>query len=270
MIIDLILLSLIFIALLVSTYTDFKTREVPDWISMGLIFSAIGLRIIYSSLTFQWFYLLSGIFGLVICTLIGYAMFYAGQWGGGDSKLIMGIGAALGIPTFNTPLLLSFVINAMIVGAIYGLLYSIILAIIHRKKFIKNFKKSMYEPKIVKLRKISIILALVAAILIFILSKDPILNWTFISLIAIAYLTLYLMLTIRVVEKTAMFKMVNPNQLTEGDWIAKNYSYKQKHLCGPTDLGISKSQINTLVKLHNKGIINKIKIQVTDIFIESF
>ena len=85
MIIDIILLSIAFIALVIATITDLKTREVPDWLSYSVIFMGIGIRGIYSLATFDYMYLVYGLAGLGIFVAIAYAMFYTGQWGGGDS-----------------------------------------------------------------------------------------------------------------------------------------------------------------------------------------
>ena len=65
------------------------------------------------SLTFDWMYSLEGLFGLIVFVVVGYIMFYAGQWGGGDSKLLMGLGALIGLKlTLNPlPVLLIFLIN---------------------------------------------------------------------------------------------------------------------------------------------------------------
>ena len=43
------LLIIAFVALIAGSYTDIKKREVPDWISLGLIFVGLGARLIYSN-----------------------------------------------------------------------------------------------------------------------------------------------------------------------------------------------------------------------------
>ena len=84
------------IALIIGMITDFKTREVPDWLNFSLIFSGIGINLIatiaYSNLTF----IINSLAGLALGVVIALIMFYGGQWGGGDSKMLMGLGALLG------------------------------------------------------------------------------------------------------------------------------------------------------------------------------
>ena len=272
MLIDIILWSIAFIALIAGTYTDIKTREVPDWISYGLIFAGIGIRLIYSVIMFDATYLGYGVIGLITFVILGYIMFYAGQWGGGDSKLLMGLGAVLGMPLSLQPfpLLLIFLINVLFIGAVYGLAYSIVLTIIHRDKFMQNFKKIIYNEKIMKLRKLSLILIIIIVLLIIALVKDAIIIWSLILLVSIAYLSFYLVIFIKAVEKSAMFKLVKPEELTEGDWIAKDYFTDGKKICSPKDLGISKKQINQLIALKRKRKITKIKIKQGIPFVPSF
>src|SRR3990167_2985130 len=113
--------SLSFTALLIGSITDLKTREVPDWVNYGLIISGVGLNLLFSIIYSDFFYIISSIVGLGIFFGIAYIMFYAGQWGGGDSKMLMGLGAMIGIDIgFKAPqFLLGFFINALFAGAVY-------------------------------------------------------------------------------------------------------------------------------------------------------
>lgn len=272
MIINIILLTIAFIALVIGTITDIKTREVPDWVNFGLIFSALGIRLVYSSITFDWMFFVYGLFGLAVFVIIAYLMFYAGQWGGGDSKLLMGLGALIGLkPVLQPiPLLLILLVNILLIGAFYGLFYSIALAIIHKKSFIKNFKKIFYSKKIIKTRKLALLLSAILVILIIFFIKELILIWLFIALALIAYLSLYLIIFIKAVELSSMYKFIAPEQLTEGDWIAKKYFVDSKYICGPKDLGISKAQIRQLINLKKKRKIKKIKVKYGIPFVPSF
>ena len=65
----------------------------------------------------------------------GILLYLARQWGGGDTKLLMALGALFGtrpffVPasTFSFPFLAVLLINIAIVGALYGLCASLILA----------------------------------------------------------------------------------------------------------------------------------------------
>lgn len=260
-----------FIVLLIGSITDLKTREVPDWVNYGLIISGIGLNlllsVIYSSLSF----ILNSIIGLAIFFGIAYLMFYTGQWGGGDSKILMGLGAVIGIDVgFSKPqFLLGFFINALFAGAAYGLLWSGFLAFKNKKKFLAEFKKKLTEKNAARVKTSIIIgLALLLASLFFIQSYH--LKILILSLAFIALLTFYLAVFIKAIEKSSMYKLVEPSKLTEGDWIAKDIFVGGQYIAGPKDLGIGKIQIKKLIEFCKKGKVKKILIKEGIPFVPSF
>ena len=265
----LILLVIAFIALIIGTITDIKTREVPDWISYGLMFAGIGIRLLYSAVTFDWMFVVYGLAGLGIFVGLGYLMFYAGQWGGGDAKILMGLGALIGFDfTFEQfPLIIIFLINALFIGAVYGLLFSIGLAVKDRKDFSKTFKKLIINSR--KWRIILMILSVVLLALVFAV-KDFSFRLLLLTILIFGNVLFYLWLFVKSVESSSMFKYVSPEQLTEGEWIAKEYKDNGKYVCGPKDLGIEKKQIKKLISLKKKGKINKVKIKIGIPFVPSF
>ncbi len=270
--INIILLALAFIVLIIGSFTDIKIREVPDWINYGLIFSAIGIRAVYSAAASDTSYVLQGILGLAVFIAFAYIMFYAGQWGGGDAKLLMGLGAVFGLTLTlkPMPLILIFIINTLIAGAFYGLFYSIILAVKHRKRFIKRFIKIIHEKAMIKTRKIILLILIFLIILILVLINDLIAKWLLILLVLLAYIFFYLIIFIKAVEQTAMLKYVYPEELTEGDWIVKNIIIDKKKITGPRDLGISKEKIKRLIAYKKQGRIKKILIKQGIPFVPSF
>lgn len=272
MIVEILLFTIILIFLAFASYSDLKTREVPDLLNFSLIAVAIAIRIIATAVTSDINYIIEGLSGLIIMIALGYLMFYAGQWGGGDSKMLMGIGAALGIPLSiqKLPILLIFLINLLFMGAIYGLLYSIILAIKNHKKFLKEFKKRTKDKVFKKISRITKISSILVVILSIIFIKQTIVLWMIITLILIIHMSIYMIIFVKSVEHSAMFKMIDPKNLTPGEWIAKNYYDNKKRICGPKDLGIEKKQIKKLIEMKSKGKIKKVKIKVGIPFIPSF
>src|SRR3989344_4694131 len=96
-----IVYAIAFIALAIASYTDLKTREVPDWINYGLIGIGLSLSLLFSAIYWNFKYFINSVVGLSVFFIIAYIMFYTGQWGGGDSKILMGLGALLGINVFE-------------------------------------------------------------------------------------------------------------------------------------------------------------------------
>lgn len=272
MIIDFILLAIAFIALLIGTITDIKTREVPDWVNYSIIFAGLGIRTLYSAATFDWMYFMYGCFGFAIFTGIAYAMYYTAQWGGGDAKMLMGLGALIGMPLIlnPAPMLLVFIINIVVFGALYGFVYTVALAVKHRKEFVKNFSGMIHEKTMLNLRRILLIAAVALILLVLVLIQGDIYKMMLIALIFMFYLIFYLFLFVKTVEQTAMFRLVEPEKITEGDWIANDVVVKGKRICGPKDLGISKVQIKKLIALKKAGKIKRIKVKYGIPFVPSF
>ncbi len=254
----LILTAITLIALIIAAITDLKTREVPDWLSYGLIGIGLGLNLLFSVIYQDYWLILNSIIGFVLFLIVALVMFYTGQWGGGDSKVLMGLGALIGLDIRFTsfPLIISFLINILLVGAVYGLLWSISLVFKNWKKFSKEFKNIAKRPKVAKLRTFLIFFTLLMLVVLF-LTKDRLINSMLLALLVMALATFYLWIFVKAIEKTCMLKKIDTNKLTEGDWIAKDIKYKGKYICGPKDLGIEKKQINQLVKLKIKKILIK-------------
>src|SRR3989338_8374828 len=185
--------------------------------------------------------------------------------------MLMGLGAMIGIDVSfkSSQFLLWFFVNALFACAVYGLLWSIYLAFKNRKRFSREFKKIMSGKGVAKTRKLIIIaLALFLAFYFFI--------GTFyirILLLSLAFLTLttfYLWIFVKAIEKSAMYRLVEPSKLTEGDWIVKDVYVGGKYITGPKDLGIEKKQIRKLIELYQKGKVRKILIKGGIPFVPSF
>lgn len=263
--------SLSLIALFIGSITDLKTREVPDWLNYGLLISGIGLNLLFSAIYSDSSFIINSILGLAIFFGIAYIMFYAGQWGGGDSKILMGLGAVLGIDvSFKTPqFLLWFFINALFIGAVYGLLWSIYLVFKNKKRFWREFSKMLSGEKAVKSKR-TMLFAMILLLILFFFAKLDYIRILILSLAFLILTTFYLWIFVKAIEKSAMHRLVEPSKLTEGDWIVNDIFVGGKYITGPKDLGISKSQIRKLVQLYKKRKIRKILIKEGIPFVPSF
>jgi Flp pilus assembly protein protease CpaA len=262
--------TLAFLVLLIGSYTDLRTREVPDWVNIGLIGSGIGINLLFSIIFLDLNFILASIAGLVIFFILAWLMFQFGQWGGGDSKMIMGLGAIIGIDFLSKQFfLLHFLTNVILIGAVYGIAWSLYLIFKHKNKFIKNFKKSLKNKKIVLAKKI-ILISFIILILIYFISEDKFTKLIALSLSLIFILTFYVWIAIKSVEESCMLKYVKPQQLTEGEWIAKDIKIDGKYITGPKDLGIEKKNIKKLIEFYKKGKVKKILIKEGIPFVPSF
>ncbi len=261
--IETILYSVAFVALLAASINDIRTREVPDWVSYALIASALGLRLLFSIAKFDWSTLLSGIAGFLVFVAFGYLMYYTGQWGGGDSKLVMGMGAVIGL---NFTLALFF-INVLFAGALYGVVWIAALAWIHaaavKKQLARNLPLRNVQYGMLFFTVLLIILSLA-------ISNDAFIRFTFTLISFLPLLSFYLFLFIKSVEKVALYKQVHPKELTEGDWLAQDIVVNGKYIAGKKDLGVTKAQIKQLFSLYQKKRIKKIMVKNGIPFVPSF
>jgi hypothetical protein len=181
-------------------------------------------------------------------------MYYSGQWGGADSKLLMGLGALLGLGFANWDALL-FLLFLLFAGAAYGIIYAAVLAIIEWKRVFASLKQRMHEPRVSKIRKI--VLAIAFLLLLSLLFVSWEIKPLILGVILVGYFGFYLWLCVKVIEEELLIKAYPVKKLTEGDWINEEVKIKGKVIVGPKDLGITKAQITQLKKLKVKKVMVK-------------
>lgn len=278
---SLIALLVAFFGLIAGSLTDLDRREVPDWINYGLMFCGFGIALILSIVKNDFMFLAYSALGFAIFFIIGLVMYYTGQWGGGDSKMLMGLGALIGIPFAwpiqntialwreNPPLLFIFLVMTMLSGAVYGVIWSIVLAIKDKKAFMKDAKKRLSSRLYVVLRYACLGALAIALFIVFRL--DDITIKVMILILAIMMpIMLYTSVFIKSVENCCMIKQYSPEKLTEGDWIAEDVVIEGEHITGPKDLGITKEGIARIKELHSQGKIKTVMVKEGIPFVPSF
>ncbi|MDD5650355.1 MAG: A24 family peptidase [Candidatus Nanoarchaeia archaeon] len=264
--IDYFLIIVAFIFVTIATIFDIKTREVPDWLSFSFIAIALFSNLLFSLVFNQWNYIIYSLIGLVISFIFGCIMYYSRQWGGGDTKLLIGLCTLLPIypqellnyfnPNMNLPFLFILLLNILLVGGVYGLLFSIILAIKNRNKFSKEFKILFNKSIKSTLNYIYFKYAILLIILLFVLLLIQ--NYLFALLFFIfMVLIIFVYIFIKSVENSSMYKYIDYRKLTEGDWVVNPIKVGKKLVYEPNPLGISKSDVIKLKKLKIKNILVK-------------
>jgi len=205
---------------------------------------------------------------------IAALMFYTGQWGGGDSKMLIGFGAVFGLPfplitqsDFLGSFLLALFVNILLAGVIYAFVWSFILAIKYRKRFSAALNIGL--KKNLRLRRYALAISALLLITSVILPENG-MKLSFIAIGLVVILFSYMTVFSKAIESAAMIKRVNPAVLTEGDWIAKDIVVGKKIVAGPKDLGVSKKQIALLKRLYGQRKIRKIVIKTGIPFVPSF
>ena len=265
------------IAVIIGSYTDIKTLEVPDWLNYSLIAIGLSGNLIFTLANSDLSFIIRSLTGLGISFLIGIIMFYTGQWGGGDSKMIFGLGAMFGFDyksllNFNFDFYTKFFINMLVAGAVYGLTWIFVMALKNRKRLVRKIRIRFRNKKLKRIRILSGLAAIIGLLVIYYLPDyiDAQTRILFSLSILILYFMNYLFIIIKIVEEVSMVKLINPEKLTEGDWIVEDIYYKKKRITGPKDLGISKENIAKLIKLKQQGKIGKIKVKYGIPFVPSF
>lgn len=260
MILEIILMILTFLVLAGASYTDLRTTEVPDRLSFGFIAAALGLRTVFS---FQdgFTVLLSGFLGFGLCFLLACLFYYTNQWGGGDSKLLMGMGAALG---FSYPLTISsaqlplFLLVLLFGGAAYGILWMAIVAVKKRDLVRPRFQAVLGEQKYLHYSLGGFFL-LGSGVSI----KMP----SFFPLALFPLLLFYLFVLVHAVEKSCFYKRVDPSLLREGDWLAERIAAGKNTVIRKS---LQKSDIALLQDLKQNKKLHTVLIKEGIPFVPSF
>ena len=243
-------LIIAFLALLAAAITDIRKREVPDWLSYSLIAVAIVIALSKSVISDNYVFILGSVLGLAVFFILANLFYYGRLFAGGDAKLLIGMGALLGID-------FAFLLNTLIIGGIYGLVYSAVLALI-------NFKEVKKEIRKIKINFIIFILiALVSLVLA--LFFNPVI-FCFIAFLAVAFPLLYA--STLAVERASLIKIVSPDKLTEGDWLTENVRIGKKLIKASFE-GLTKEEIKIIQKA-NKKVRIKYGLPFVPVFLIAF
>ena len=266
--------AVVLAALAIASLTDIRTREVPDWLNYGLSVFGLGAGVLLSIAFWTWTYAAYSLLGMGVFFAIAMLMFYAGQWGGGDSKMLIGLGASIGLPfSFAFPYVdfnsffVSFWLNLLLTAVIYATLWSVFLAVKHRKKVLSELKTALARG--MKTRMTVLFFAILVLAFSFAFDERMIKLLLATSSVLVTLL-LYLPPFMKAVERASMLRWVSPDKLTEGEWIAEDVIVGKERITGPSDLGVSREQIKKLSSLHSKGKIKKVLIKVGIPFVPSF
>ncbi len=233
---------LIIVILSIASYTDLRTKEVPDWLSYGFIIAALGIRGIYS---FQdgWQIFVSGLLGFAAFYLLALLFYYTHQWGGGDSKLLMGMGGALGIayPFSEASLIpLWFLVLLLFSGALYGVAWLVVLAVRRRHCLLPELRSLLGNHKMIHLSiGFGSMLFLGAGVLVHYL----------LLVVTLLVMLYYLLLFLVAIQSCCFVSERDIQALTEGDWLAEDVIIHGKKVVKKKTL-----TQHDIKKLHNHKI----------------
>lgn len=234
------------LALIIASISDLKTREVPDLLSYGFLIFAIGYGLLRGLAAASWMPVLQMLVGGLVLGAIGMLLYYSGQWGGADTKLVAGVGALLGLWLGHYDAAL-FLLLTILAGALYGLGFTIFLAIRDRNRFMGAMRRKLRTRRTMMLRRVVLTLCVLMLLALLLLPQQIVLPM--LVIVVILYAFFYLWVFVETVEKETLIKEYTVDRLTEGDWIWKEVKVKGETICGPKDYGITREQIARLKTL---------------------
>ena len=275
MIIELILTLALLVGTIVGVYTDMKKRYVPNFVSYSLIIIGVFGNLIISILNSSIYPFVYSI-GLVgILYVASYILYRIGYWGGGDAKLLVAYGAVLPVypellkTIFNPsiapwPFIVTLWFNISILGVGFAALFAVYLAIKNKNKFAPEVRKILQKYKIVVY---IIFIWLMSVFVSFFFSQE--FGYFLAGLWAVTTLLFYLMVLLKSVENSCMYKFVKPSKLDEGDWIVGEITIGDFKYT-PRKTGIFQREINELIKFEKSGKLEKVKVKEGTPFVPSF
>jgi preflagellin peptidase FlaK len=253
----LIVLSILW--MMAASVTDIKKREVSDWLSFSLFAIGFFFLIIQAVTEKSYEFLIPSaiIFGIFL--IIANLLYYLGIFGGGDAKLLIALSIILPQLTFrsilNLPSAVIFLLNCLLIGSIYGMIYSIILAFKYRYEFRENLAKIKFP-----VLPFLIISIAIAAISFF--------SYQYLLIFAVMILLFPLLFIFtKAVENVALIKTIETSKLTEGDWLAQPIKVGSKIINAKSGLTVKEIEF---IKRHKTHVTIKEGIPFVPVFLIAF
>ncbi|MEM5799447.1 MAG: A24 family peptidase [Candidatus Aenigmatarchaeota archaeon] len=240
-----ILISVALAGSFIAGIIDLKTTEIPD--EIPYIMSAVGIiiYIIQSILLKSYTPILYSFLAGLGFLAFGFFMYYTGQWGGGDAKLLSALGFLL--PTLensNTffPFSLSLFFNVFFIGAIYMIFYALALSL-KEKRVWQEFSHEI-KSNVGMFLVFNIIITI--TLLIFgIIAMKFLVGLSFfeliimeIKLVAFVAFLFFIWKFSKVVEEVAFKKKIPVSMLREGDVLLESKVWE----------GLTKEQVKKIKK----------------------
>lgn len=259
-----ILLVLSFILLLIESFFDLKSREVPDYVSYGFIAIAMLSKIIYSiNISSIKPALYSIIFG-VIFFIFGLVLFYLRIWGGADVKILAGFAVMFsGIGISWLKVLLAAILGAGIWSSFWVLVYFFMYPSHILQELSEKLKQEKHKQYLVLHTAIIFILLSLLFYIIKATYLQYIQLWFHtISLILLLFAVLsiayfYIYHLIWAIEKTSLIKTLTPKQLSEGDWLVHDLKLNNTKISAKSPYGLTKEEISKIKKAKIKQVMIK-------------
>lgn len=253
LLVDLIIVASV-IYLAAGSIADLRTGEIPEEISYGFIITALTVAAVNSFIENNYLFLIESFSVGLGFFLVGFLLFYLGQWGGGDVKLVSGVGCTLGFlhaagyirDGLLFPYYTAYFINLIYIALPYATVYGLLLSVKNRET-IKQFIRHLSDKK---------------TVFAFILSFTPSLLAAYVGLVSLSlfYLLIPVLLLaaffLKAVELTALRENVAVEKLRIGDVVAEDLLVNGKIVASRRDIeGFDEKTLIEVKKLASEGKI---------------
>ncbi len=253
---EIILITIGLIWLIFATLFDIRTKEVPNWLNFTLIIIVLAFRTFDSIILKDYLIITNGIIGILAFLILANIFYYTRLFGGGDAKLLIGLGGILFLTNewkTNTYYSIIFMISILVLGFVYGIIMSSVRIGINWKTKNKQIKKEL-EKQYTKNRKIFYLFGILLIISVIIYYKYP--TIPIIPLIFVFLLVPLLLVFSKTVENTIMVKRINTENLREGDWIYKDIKVGKNKYVKSDFEGLTKKDLEEIRK-NTKNVLIK-------------
>ncbi len=260
MFIEVLFLAAALIGTAAGGWIDLKTTEIPDIVPASMVGIGLILHITNSIMLGSFHGLIYALIVSAIYLVFGYILYYTGQWGEADVLLLAATVFLIPQPLsfFNITALeelypLVFLINTFIIGGVYSVIYSLILAMKHKEVFPNFFKDITKNAKKITLTLTLLTTGLIAVTLILshslkinIIPELIMFQLIFFIPMAAALVLMYRFAV--VLDNTAFKNKIAVSKLEEGDVLAEDIKLKDTTLSGKLFIGLTKEQIKLITK----------------------
>ncbi len=229
-------LSLFIIALIGSAiggWIDLKTTEIPDTVPLSMAGLGMLLHIANALFTGTWTSVYYAVLVGAAFLIFGYVLYYAGQWGEADVLLLVAVGVVLPVEpeffggTLFGPFPAVYFLNTFVVGGIYSMIYSVILAIRNRQVFPLFLKELKGGAKTFAALFLGFFLIWALAFLVlakfFAIGLPPMLMlYNFLILLPAVGIVFAFYKFAQAVDMVAFRKKISTRRLREGDVLAED------------------------------------------------
>jgi preflagellin peptidase FlaK len=236
-----------------ASLVDLKTGEIPERISYGFIIIALLVSGIYSVTTSNYSPFITSLATGIGFFAFGFILFLLGQWGGGDVKLVGGVGCAIGflysvgyVTDGFFPYYTTYFIDLVCIALPYAMVYGLYLGF-RNPETLKEFNRYLKDWKtkaVILLSFMPVILALYLGFLV--------LAYFYVLIPVMLFLALYL----KSVELTALQEIVPVKNLRLGDVVAEDLIIDGKKIASKRDIeGFEDKTLEMIKALAKEGKI---------------